>query len=170
MFSACFFNWEKNSSHWVKQNAPHGAVTNLVQVTSLFLWDLRGRQKQPFPKKAYHPGEKTFLPNFSHFIECGKFLWRCKKHFDTHWGNIRSNLEQRRGSEKHSILKEKLSFQWQNYIGPLVVVVSSMKNITKHSIGAHKLFWQLLFNLWDELFRTEKVDRFKFLKKRLSSR
>ena len=89
MFSACFFNWEKNSSHWVKQNAPHGAVTNLVQVTSLFLWDLRGRQKQPFPKKAYHPGEKTFLPNFSHFIGYGKFLWGCKKHFDTHWGKYK---------------------------------------------------------------------------------
>ena len=145
-FRPVFYNWEKDNSHGLKQNSPQGALTNLVQVASLSLWDLRRRQKQPFPRKGYVPGDKSFLPNYSHFIECGKFLWGCEKHFDTHWGSIRSNLEQRRGSGKQSILKEKLTFQWKKNIGPFSLVASSIKNRRKQLVGAHKLFWHLLCN------------------------
>ena len=50
-----------------------------------------------------------------------------------------------RGCFKHNFLKKWQTFQWRKKFGLLFLVLSSLTNVKEHSMKAHNIFWQLLW-------------------------
>ena len=72
-FVAYFLSYYRTWNHQgiTFYNSPQGILTLIVQKTSSFLWDLRGRWKQTFQKRAVFKWQKLW-PIFPRFIEYDK--------------------------------------------------------------------------------------------------
>ena len=151
-------------SHTTELGRPQGTLyriqqgisTFIVQVSKLFLQDIRGRWKQIFPKRLSSRW-KTLLAIFFSFYRVwqisGISLLGSTSYFDNYFGNNKITFLGHKRSIETNISKIS-SFHDDKCFWHIFFVLSGVANVREPFIRVHKVIRKLLCEWYDHSFGT----------------
>ena len=136
-----------------------GQFRFIVQVMTLFLYDLRGCWKHKFLKKGNLPNEEKILGKFSRIVECAKPRRTVCKGLKGILTNteefVKSFVQHLRACGKHKFLKKKATFPVIKVLSPFFLVLTAITNFKRQFWRVQKVFYLLLWKLEDKFCNTK---------------